>query len=105
MMCILRINPRAKRDLLKIRNYITDELKNPDAAYNTVLKIVESYQKLKDFPYMGRRLSTKIGVPSDYRFIISGEYIIFYKVDETYVSIYRILYGKRDYMRLLFAEE
>lgn len=48
---------------------------------------------------MGRKLSSKIGVSTDYRFIISGKYPVFYKTDDEFVSIYRILYGKRDYAR------
>jgi len=105
MMRKIRINPKAKSDLLEIKKYITDELENPDAATNIVLRIVESYEKLKEFSLMGRKLSSKIGIPTDYRYIISGKYIIFYKVDEIYVSIYRILYGKRDYKKLLFEEK
>lgn len=102
MMLQLRINPVAKNDLIEIKRYIADELENPDAAINVVVGIVESYQKLKEFPKVGRKLSGKIGIPTDYRYIISGKHIIFYKVDEIYVSIYRILYGKRDYTKLLF---
>lgn len=101
----LRMNPIAKKDLLEIKSYIAEELENPEAAVRVVTDIVKSYQKLKEFPQLGRKLSSKIGVTTDYRFIISGKYIIFYKVDEVYVSIYRILYGKRDYTRLLFDKE
>lgn len=101
----LRVNPIAKNDLLEIKAYITEELENPEAAINVVTGIIESYQKLKEFPQMGRKLSSKIGVTTDYRYIISEKYIIFYKVDEVYVSIYRILYGRRDYTRLLFEKE
>jgi len=101
----LRINPIAKKDLLEIKAYIMEELENPDAAVNVVTGIIDSYQKLKEFPQMGRKLSSKIGIPTDYRFIISGKYLVFYKNDDEFVSIYRILYGKRDYARLLFEEE
>lgn len=47
MMRKIRINPKAKSDLLEIKKYITDELENPDAAANIVLGIVESYEKLE----------------------------------------------------------
>lgn len=101
----LRINPAAKRDLLEIKDYITAELDNPNAAEKTLIKIAESYGKLKDFPYMGIELSAKIEVVTDYRYLVSGKYIIFYKVDSAYVSIYRILYASRDYTRILFDSE
>ena len=101
----LRINPVARKDLLEIKEYIREELDNPNAAENTLIKIAESYEKLKDFPYMGIELSSKIDIATDYRFLVSGKYIIFYKVDDIYVSIYRILYARRDYTRILFDEE
>lgn len=101
----LRINPLARKDLLEIKEYITEELDSPNAAENTLIKIAESYEKLKDFPYMGIELSSKIDIATDYRFLVSGKYIIFYKVDDIYVSIYRILYARRDYTRILFDEE
>lgn len=101
----LRINPLARKDLLEIKEYITEELDSPNAAENTLIKIARSYEKLKDFPYMGIELSSKIDIATDYRFLISGKYIIFYKVDDIYVSIYRILYARRDYTRILFDEE
>ena len=52
----LRINPLARKDLLEIKEYITEELDNSNAAENTLIKIAESYEKLKDFPYMGVEL-------------------------------------------------
>lgn len=94
-----------KGDLLEIKEYITEELENPKSAVDVVVGIIESYQKLKDFPQMGRKLSSKIGITTDYRYLISGKYIIFYKFDDIYISIYRILYGKRDYTKLLWEEE
>lgn len=101
----LRINPIARQDLLEIKDYISRELDNPNVAGKTVAKVVESYEKLKDFPYMGIELSSKIDVATDYRYLISGKYIIFYKVDDVYISIYRILHARRDYKRILFDED
>jgi len=42
-------------------------------------------------------------VETDYRFLVSGKYIVFYQTDGEMVSIYRILYGSRDYMKVLFG--
>lgn len=51
----------------------------------------------------GGKLSSKVDIITDYRYLISGNYIIFYKLDKSYVSIYRILYTKRDYIKILFS--
>ena len=98
----LRINPYAKQDLLEIKEYITQDLDNPLAAINVISKIVESYEKLKEFPMMGVDLSSRIDVLTDYRYLITGNYIVFYKADDVYVSIYRIIYSRRDYAKILF---
>lgn len=101
----LRINPVAKKDLFEIKEYITKEIDNPNEAINVVSKIIEDYEKLKEYPYLGLKLSSKIDVETNYRYLISGNYLIFYKVDKEYVSIYRILYARRDYIKILFDEE
>ena len=41
---------------------------------------------------------------SDYRFIVSGNYISFYRAYDSEVFIDRILYARRDYMRILFGD-
>ncbi|MBU9722822.1 MULTISPECIES: type II toxin-antitoxin system RelE/ParE family toxin [Bacillaceae] len=101
----LRINPVAKQDLYEIKEYITKELDNPVAAVNVVSNIIESYKKLKDYPKLGVELSSKVNLDTNFRYLISGNYIVFYKFDDVYVSIYRVLYSRRDYVKLLFNEE
>ena len=101
----LRINPLATEDLIDIKEYITKELDNPTAAIKVVRKIIESYEKLKEFPMMGADLSAKVNIKTDFRYLVSGNYIIFYRSDDEYVSIYRILYAGRDYLRILFPNE
>ena len=49
----VKVSPQAAEDLLEIKNYIENELQNPIAAQNTVLKIVETYEDLANFPETG----------------------------------------------------
>ena len=70
-----------------------------------VRKIIDSYEKSKEFPMMGADLSVKVNIKTDFRYLVSGNYIVFYRVDDEYVSIYRILYAGRDYLRILFPNE
>ena len=42
----VKVSPQAAEDLLEIKDYIENELQNPIAAENTVLNIVEEYEKL-----------------------------------------------------------
>ncbi len=104
-MHTIRINPLVLEDLQEIKKYITEELENPAAALNVVSSIIESYEKLKEFPMLGGELAAKINIPTDFRYLISGSYLVFYKVDSSHVSIYRVLYAKRDYLTILFNNE
>jgi len=47
-------------------------------------------------------LSKKIVLKMDYRYLIVDEYIVFYKFNMEYLFVYRILNGKRDYIKVLF---
>lgn len=104
-MLKLRINPLAKQDLIDIKEYIYQEFDNPDAAVNVISEIIQCYGKLKEFPLLGKELSSKVEVETDYRYLICGNYIVFYKIDNVYVSIYRIFYSRRDYVKILFDDE
>lgn len=45
-MFTVKITPQAAEDLLEIKNYIENELKNPIAAHITIKTIVETYENL-----------------------------------------------------------
>ena len=89
-------------DLEQINSYIEQELMSPKAALNTIRKIQDSIDNLSDFPLMGTLLSPITQADTDYRFLPCGNYITFYRTDEITVYIDRILYGKRDYITVLF---
>ena len=97
----IRVTPAALNDLKEIRSYIENDLSNPIAANNVIKRIIDDYSCLEISPLMGPSLSTKVPFDTDYRFIVSGNYLVFYKADNEYVSIYRILYGRRDYLKII----
>ena len=103
-MAKIRITPAALDDLIKIKEYIENDLSNPIAAKNVIKRIIDAYSKLENFPDIGIPLSDKVPFETDYRFIVSGNYLIFYKSENEYISIYRILYGRRDYLRIIFED-
>ena len=47
---------------------------------------------------MGADLTAKVNIQTNFRYLVSGNYIIFYRADDEFVSIYRILYAGRDYL-------
>ena len=94
----------SKQDLVQIGDYIADDLKNPKAALRIVNSIQDAIDNLADFPLMGTLLSAIIEVETDYRFLVCGRYIAFYRSQGEDVRIDRILYGKRDYISILFHD-
>lgn len=59
---------------------------------------------MKNQAYIGALLSSVADTESNYRFLVSGNYLIFYRAYEKEVYIDRILYARRDYMRILFGD-
>jgi len=102
MMAKIEYSPDAFSDLEQIGDYIEQELMSPVAAYNIITKILDSIENLSVFPLMGMQLSSLADVDSDYRVLVCGNYLAFYRYDDIYVYIDRIIYGKRDYIAILF---
>ncbi len=103
-MAKLLISPEANRDLLEIKRYITEDLGNSIAAQNVVSKIIKQVSTLSDFPKIGTLLSSTINIETGYRFLLCGNYTAFYRYLNDTVFIDRVIYGRRDYMRVLFGE-
>jgi len=99
----LHYSPEALSDLDEIWACIFEELQNSTAAQNTVDGILDNIENLRKFSEMGAPLCSVIEVEGDYRFLVCGNYLAFYRVKGEEVNIDRILYGRRDYLRILFA--
>ena len=103
-MTKVNISPQAIEDLKEIQEYITNDLCNKTAAQNVISNIIKSIRSLEKFPDIGSHLYAKINFPTDYRTLISGNYITFYRVSDGEVYVSRVLYGGRNYVRILFGE-
>lgn len=101
----LVIAPAAKEDLKEIKEYISVKLCNPAAAVNVVKRIIKDYRMLPDTPEIGIPLDRKIDVKTPFRFIISGNYLVFYQINHDTIEVHRVLYKGRDYFRILLPEE
>ena len=100
----LQVSPEAQNDLIEIRTYIASDLDNPTAAISLVKKIMQRIRRLQEHPLMGASLASVSDANSDERFLVCGKYLVFYKVTGSDVYIDRVLYGGRDYLRILFRE-
>lgn len=99
----LHFSTEAKQDLLDINRYITEELKNPIAAETRVKKILSSLRVLQYHAGAGAPLAAKVQMDTDYRYIVSGHYLSFYRTVGNDIHIDRVIYSGRDYMKILFT--
>lgn len=98
----VKVSPKAVEGLKEIKEYIEDTLKNPTAAKNTIVKIIETYENLIIFQESGIPVQKYVSYPTDYRFVLAENYSIFYRVENKDILVVRILYSKRDFLSILF---
>ena len=103
-MTKIKFSPEAISDLQQIKAYITDELCNEQAALNTIGKIIKKIRMLADFPASGVPFSSIVGFETDYRFLVCGNYMVFYRIEDQTINIICVLYGRRNFMQILFGE-
>lgn len=101
-MAKVQISPLAQQDLLNIRQYIEKELANPVAARRTVERVLKAIRQLEQFPLSGAPLQYS-GADTGYRYVTSGNYVAFYIGTHTTVQVVRVLYGRRDTIRILLG--
>ena len=100
----IHYSPESRRDLDDIWDYIVSELQNRSAAERVTNRIIDAVDPLKNFAEMGTPLSSLADIGTDYRFLVSGNYMVFYRVQGNDVYIDRVLYGRSDYMSVLFKD-
>lgn len=99
----IRITDSAERDILEIARYISSELYAAEAALKLVDEIAAAISALSSIPqkyaYVLDERLRKLG----YRKINLKNYIIFFCIDEDTrsVTVERVLYGRRDWLRIL----
>jgi len=100
----LHLSREARNDLRDIKAYISIELENPQAALSVVGRITKTMRVLKDHAQIGTVLSVKENREYGYRYLVSGSYMIFYRVSGEDVYVDRVMYGRRDYLYALFGD-
>lgn len=95
--------PVARRDMIEIVRYISQELQNPTAADQLAMELIEAGDSIPKFPYANPAFIPIRPLMHEYRKLLVQNYVMFYWVDEVkkLVTVARIVYAKRDYGRLL----
>lgn len=93
----------ALSDLMRIHDYVANELREPAVACSLVCKIKEAVDDLEIYPKRHPLVSDFDLANKGYRIFTVGNYLVFYVVTERdkTVSVARILYNRRDWSALL----
>jgi toxin ParE1/3/4 len=99
----LKFTAIANDDLDQIYNYISNNLAANLAAENLLDIIEEQITRLTDYPYSCEPHGDEFLKTKGYHKLVVNNYLIFYLVDEVekMVVIMRIIYGARQYEKLL----
>ena len=57
-----------------------------------------------NFSLSGTPLKRIIEIETNYKFVVSGNYISFYRYMDDTIFVDRILYARRDYLKILFGD-
>ena len=95
----IKFLPEAYKDLDSIFDYIL--LESPDNADNMLDKIMKSIQILEDYPFSNIIIEHKLLIYYNFGALIVKPYIVFYRVIDKNVFIYRVLHGAMDYVDIL----
>ncbi len=99
----IRYTPKAMGDMDAVWNDVYEVSKEPDVTDRYVNDFIDEIEKKKQFPLLG--------IPLVYRGLFTGFYAVsfkkykaFYRVNDNYMEVLRIIMEKKDYMKILFGE-
>lgn len=95
--------PKARNDLLQIKESIIEKFDDEDLAKKILRKMTETVRQLITFPYLGQELSGITGIYTDYRCLFCEKNYVFYRIEADRVCVIRVLNERQDYMRILFG--
>ena len=97
------VSDPAEGDLRDIVRYISSELDAPITALNMLETIEEALSGLETFPQRHPKVRDERLAAMGYRILVIQNYMAFFTINESenVVDVERILYGRRDWKRIL----
>lgn len=99
MTRIVRVLRRAQRDLQQVYDFIAREA--PSAADPFIDELLDAIESLSTMAERGANPRDETLKRQGYRFLVHGNFLVFYKVMRQQVRVYRVLRGNRAYRSLL----
>lgn len=97
------VSESAENALMEIVRYIKSQFSAPISALSMIELFEEAMAGLADMPQRHPFIADERLAQLGYRKLLLKNYVVFYTIDEgnKVVDIERILYGRRDWMRIL----
>jgi len=99
----IRVLQLAQSDIREIHRYISEDLSNPEAAVRRIKKIETLIRSLTNIPARLPLVLDDYLASKGLRMMVVKTHLVFFVIREDIktVSVIRILYARRDWMRLL----
>lgn len=98
---ITQYSEEAKQDLIEIKKYIKYNLQEPNIANKLISKIKNAIEGIKNNPKMYAIIDDDFIKKLEIRKIIVDNYIVFYRIQSNTIEIVRVMYGRRNWIKLL----
>lgn len=97
----IRYSKEARLDLIDIKKYIKYNLQELNISNKLIAKIKKEIDKLTDNPKIYSIIDDDFLKKLEIRKKIVDNYIVFYRIKNTTIEIVRVLYGRRNWIKLL----
>ena len=98
---ILKISEIAYEDLDGYTKYISENLSNPQAAQKIVTDIENALENIKIFPFSCSLIENNLVKKDGVRKLVVNKFIVFYKVEDNFVKVIRIMHSTRNYQDII----
>lgn len=100
---IIYYAPKALDDLQNVKLSVIETFYDEELADEVVKDILASIRKLEIFPYAGPELEIGGSTQNGYRYLFCRKNYVFYRVEDEYVHIIRVLNEKQEFIRILYG--
>lgn len=103
MSCKVIFTDTARSDLLDIARILAENSKDKALAVRFVRELQQETARLEQFPESGAVLRDRVLKSSGYRFLVHGDYLLFYLYEKEKNAVYvmAVFNGKRDDLRVM----
>ena len=98
----VEITPEAYEDLEGLKEYL-DEFFGVKKEKEILKAIFKDMKRLAKYPETDIKLFERFGIATDYKCMYTHKNYVFYRIENEYIKIIRILDERRDFLYVLFG--